>query len=77
MLVPHTCIFVIDHTEQGRVCIYGKKYRLQDPEMDARLSSWLPGIDVAGAQDDFSWFYRLALLSLSAMLSHVGVMWMG
>jgi hypothetical protein len=52
------------------------KYRLQNPENVALLSIWLPGIDVARAQDGSLWCYRLALLCLAAKLFHLGVMWM-
>jgi hypothetical protein len=38
----------------------------------ARLSSWLSGVDMAGAWDDFWGCHHLALLHLAAKLSHVG-----
>jgi hypothetical protein len=52
--------------------VIGKKYHIQSPEKAARLSHWLPDIDVVGAQDGFSWCRCLALLRLAAKLSNVG-----
>jgi hypothetical protein len=50
----------------------GKKFRLQSSEKATRLSPWLPGIDMVGAREGFSWCCHLALLLLAAKLSHVG-----
>jgi hypothetical protein len=43
----------------------------------ARLSSSLPGPDVAGARDGFPWCHQLDLLCLVAKLPLMGVMWRG
>jgi hypothetical protein len=40
-----------------------------------QLSSWLPGVDAAVAQDSFWGYHRLVLLRLAAKFSHVGMMW--
>jgi hypothetical protein len=48
------------------------KYHRQRHEKVARLSPWSLGIDVAGAQDGFSWCRYLSLFRLAAKLSHVG-----
>jgi hypothetical protein len=40
--------------------------------MVARLSSWLSGVDVAGARDNFWGCHHIALLHLAAKLFHVG-----
>jgi hypothetical protein len=51
----------------------GWKYQLWSSLQAARLSSWLPGVNVAGALDGFWGCHRLALLCLVAKPSHVGV----
>jgi hypothetical protein len=43
----------------------GQKYRLWSPEKAARLSSWLPGTDVPGTRDGFSWCCHLFLFRLA------------
>jgi hypothetical protein len=50
----------------------GWKYRLCSSLQAARLSSWLPGIEVADAWDCFWGRHHLALLRLVAKPSHVG-----
>jgi hypothetical protein len=40
--------------------------------MVARLSSWLSGVDEAGARDNFWGCHHIALLHLAAKLFHVG-----
>jgi hypothetical protein len=51
----------------------GWKDRLQRLLQTARLSSRLPGVDLAGAQDGFWGWCHLALLRLVAKPSHVRV----
>jgi hypothetical protein len=51
--------------------VLGYKYRLQGSDEDARLFSWLLGLDVVGAQDVFLWCHRLVLLCLATKLSNV------
>jgi hypothetical protein len=53
------------------------KYLLVELVVVCWLSSRLPGIDMAGAQDGSWGSHHLALLRLATMLSHVGVMWLG
>jgi hypothetical protein len=50
----------------------GWKYWLWSLQKAARLSSRLPGIDVASAQDFFWGCHRLALHRLATKLSNVG-----
>jgi hypothetical protein len=51
----------------------GSKYRLWSLLYAARLSSRLPGVDVAGDRDDIWGCHHLALLRLDAKPSHMGV----
>jgi hypothetical protein len=50
----------------------GWKYWLWSSLQAAQLSSWLLGVDVAGAQDGFWSCHHLALLRLVAKPSHMG-----
>jgi hypothetical protein len=50
----------------------GWKYQLQSSQRAARLSSWFPGVDVAGTQGGCWGCHHLTLLRLAAKLFHVG-----
>jgi hypothetical protein len=48
----------------------GWKDQLWSSLESARLTCWLPGVDVVGAQDNFWCCHHLALLHLVAKPSH-------
>jgi hypothetical protein len=50
----------------------GSKYHLQGPENAVRQLSLHPGLNVAGARDDFLWCCHLDLLCFAAKLPLVG-----